>query len=207
MVRETLDLRRLNCINLALECVSYSAPLHLELGDFEFDVCAIHGGLVRFCDSYGHATVWKLPTQVPHNAPGCWHLHKTRSLLPSEPPSPFWIRRSQSIPARHWHGHGKNRLSWSHSPISFLHPTPTAACIVAPKSVTTVRSAVKPSATTSSNGLIGLKGTPLQDRAFQTGLRSCAHRGPFSPRSTAVSRDLPTHSQHKYCSVAFLPMH
>jgi hypothetical protein len=30
-------------------------------GDFEFDVCAIHGGLVKYCGECGFATVWKRP--------------------------------------------------------------------------------------------------------------------------------------------------
>ena len=74
-VRETLDFWKAtfpplpapqeNCVSLSLECASCNAPLLLDHGDFEFDVCAIHGGLVRYCDSCGFATVWKFPSPVP----------------------------------------------------------------------------------------------------------------------------------------------
>jgi hypothetical protein len=36
-------------------------------GDYEFDVCTIHGGLVRYCTDCGFATVWKRPE--PGEAP------------------------------------------------------------------------------------------------------------------------------------------
>ncbi len=50
---------------LALECSSCRASITVENGDFEFDVCAIHGGLVRYCDNCGMATVWKQTTHLP----------------------------------------------------------------------------------------------------------------------------------------------
>jgi hypothetical protein len=46
---------------LALECSGCHSPLTIERGDFEFDVCTIHGGLVRYCDECAFATVWKFP--------------------------------------------------------------------------------------------------------------------------------------------------
>ena len=42
---------------LALECIGCHASATVENTDFEFDVCAIHGGLVRYCDVFGMATV------------------------------------------------------------------------------------------------------------------------------------------------------
>ena len=54
---------------LALECSSCRAPITVENGDFEFDVCAIHGGLVRYCDNCGMATVWKQTTHLPSLRP------------------------------------------------------------------------------------------------------------------------------------------
>jgi hypothetical protein len=54
---------------LALECSSCRTPITLENGDFEFDVCAIHGGLVRHCDNCGMATVWKQTTHLPSLRP------------------------------------------------------------------------------------------------------------------------------------------
>ncbi len=54
---------------LALECSSCRAPVTVQNGDFEFDVCAIHGGLVRYCDNCGMATVWKQTTHLPSLRP------------------------------------------------------------------------------------------------------------------------------------------
>jgi hypothetical protein len=54
---------------IALECSSCRAPITVENGDFEFDVCAIHGGLVRHCDNCGMATVWKQTTHLPSLRP------------------------------------------------------------------------------------------------------------------------------------------
>jgi hypothetical protein len=46
---------------LVLECGSCGESLTVLNGDYEFDVCAIHGGLVRYCAECGSATVWKRP--------------------------------------------------------------------------------------------------------------------------------------------------
>ncbi len=54
---------------LSLECTSCRAPLTVENGDFEFDVCAIHGGLVRHCDNCGLSTIWKHTTHLPSLRP------------------------------------------------------------------------------------------------------------------------------------------
>ncbi|HWY08197.1 MAG TPA: PilZ domain-containing protein [Candidatus Acidoferrales bacterium] len=48
-------------LELVLECSSCGATVTLLNGDYEFDVCAIHGGLVRYCTECGFATVWKRP--------------------------------------------------------------------------------------------------------------------------------------------------
>jgi hypothetical protein len=48
---------------------SCTAPLVLEHRDFEFDVCVIHGGLVRYCDPCGFATVWKFTSTAPAPRP------------------------------------------------------------------------------------------------------------------------------------------
>lgn len=45
---------------LTLECVGCKSAMELANGDFEYDICAIHGGLARFCDECGMLTVWKL---------------------------------------------------------------------------------------------------------------------------------------------------
>jgi len=54
---------------LTLECSSCRAPITVVNGEFEFDVCAIHGGLVRYCDNCGMATVWKQTTHLPSLRP------------------------------------------------------------------------------------------------------------------------------------------
>jgi len=54
--------------SLFLKCASCTAPLVLEHGDFEFDVCVIHGGLVRY-DHCGSATVWKFASEAPAPSP------------------------------------------------------------------------------------------------------------------------------------------
>ena len=46
-------------LELVLECGSCGETVTLLNGDYEFDVCAIHGGLVRYCTECGFATVWK----------------------------------------------------------------------------------------------------------------------------------------------------
>jgi hypothetical protein len=46
-------------LELVLECSGCNATVTLLNGDYEFDVCAIHGGLVRYCVACGFATVWK----------------------------------------------------------------------------------------------------------------------------------------------------
>jgi PilZ domain len=48
-------------LELVLECGSCGDTVRLLNGDYEFDVCAIHGGLVRYCTECGFATVWKRP--------------------------------------------------------------------------------------------------------------------------------------------------
>ncbi len=46
-------------LKLYLACSACHSTFVVENGEFEFDVCAIHGGLVRFCDFCGYSTVWK----------------------------------------------------------------------------------------------------------------------------------------------------
>jgi len=49
---------------LTLECAGCREIVEVANGDFEFDICAIHGGLARFCDDCGMLTVWRRPTEV-----------------------------------------------------------------------------------------------------------------------------------------------
>jgi len=48
-------------LELVLACGSCGETVTLLNGDYEFDVCAIHGGLVRYCTDCGYATVWRRP--------------------------------------------------------------------------------------------------------------------------------------------------
>jgi hypothetical protein len=51
---------------LALECNNCHAPVTLRNGEFESDVCGIHGGLVRYRDACEYSTIWKPSTGTPH---------------------------------------------------------------------------------------------------------------------------------------------
>jgi len=44
---------------LVLECVGCEGAEEIKNGDFEYDICAIHGGLVRYCEECAYLTVWK----------------------------------------------------------------------------------------------------------------------------------------------------
>ncbi len=44
---------------LLLECGGRKGTVELENGDFEYDICRIHGGLARFCEDCGFLTVWR----------------------------------------------------------------------------------------------------------------------------------------------------
>lgn len=54
----SLEERRLE---LLLECTACGSSVTVLNGDYEFDVCAIHGGLVRYCSECGYVTVWSRP--------------------------------------------------------------------------------------------------------------------------------------------------
>lgn len=49
---------------LELECSGCKGVVELANGDFEYDICMIHGGLARFCEECGMLTVWKQPTEA-----------------------------------------------------------------------------------------------------------------------------------------------
>jgi hypothetical protein len=44
---------------LLLECGGCKDVVELTNGDFEYDICVIHGGLARFCHECGLLTVWR----------------------------------------------------------------------------------------------------------------------------------------------------
>jgi hypothetical protein len=53
---------------LTLECSCCHTPITLENADLEFDVCILHGGVVRYCGNCNLPTVWKRSTEI-FNAP------------------------------------------------------------------------------------------------------------------------------------------
>jgi hypothetical protein len=50
-------------VGLILECGGCRQIVELTEGDFEYDICAIHGGLARFCNDCGLLTVWRKSRQ------------------------------------------------------------------------------------------------------------------------------------------------
>lgn len=50
-------------VGLILECGGCKQIVELKDGDFEYDICAIHGGLARFCNGCGLLTVWRRSSQ------------------------------------------------------------------------------------------------------------------------------------------------
>jgi PilZ domain len=44
---------------LLLECSGCGDVVELENGDYEYDICMIHGGLARYCGECGLLTVWR----------------------------------------------------------------------------------------------------------------------------------------------------
>jgi len=49
---------------LLLECCACKDVIELANGDYEYDICAIHGGLARYCEECGLMTVWRQPLEV-----------------------------------------------------------------------------------------------------------------------------------------------
>jgi hypothetical protein len=47
---------------LALECSACKRVVELHGGDFEYDICVVHGAMARYCDHCGFLTVWREPT-------------------------------------------------------------------------------------------------------------------------------------------------
>jgi hypothetical protein len=55
---------------LALECSGCKEVVELVNGDFEYDICAIHGGLARYCKECGLLTAWRQSTELaPERGP------------------------------------------------------------------------------------------------------------------------------------------
>jgi hypothetical protein len=76
-------------LEFLLECSACGSPETVLNGDFEFDVVAIHGGLVKYCGECGFATVWKRPeagveprAKPKQAAPKCVEVQRRESVRP-----------------------------------------------------------------------------------------------------------------------------
>jgi hypothetical protein len=49
---------------LTLECCGCKGLVEITNGDFEYDICAIHGGLPRYCNECGLLTVWRQSAEL-----------------------------------------------------------------------------------------------------------------------------------------------
>jgi hypothetical protein len=78
-------------VGLILECGGCKQIVELKDGDFEYDICAIHGGSARFCNECGLLTVWRRSTE-PASAT------KEEKKTP-EPPQEMGIPLADSGPA------------------------------------------------------------------------------------------------------------
>jgi PilZ domain len=77
-------------VGLILECGGCRQIVELTEGDFEYDICAIHGGLARFCNDCGLLTVWRKSNQSSPKAknepePPKPEEHNTSQLPDLEP--------------------------------------------------------------------------------------------------------------------------
>lgn len=111
---EQLDFRQIEFLSppdeeeerppLFLQCNSCHSPITIENGDFEFDVCTIHGGLVRYCDQCSFATVWKMASSsdsAKAKIPSFLPSKPTHLLDPEEVHAPVAVmERPREVPAR-----------------------------------------------------------------------------------------------------------
>jgi PilZ domain len=125
-VDETLDFRRTRFppatdgqarpAVLLLECAGCHTVVELLNGDFEYDICAIHGGLTRHCDDCDMLMIWKRSTQLMPSVRPKKKPQPTREKWPPEQPS--LAPKKHSSPKK------------SPSPSSkAAQPEPTVACI------------------------------------------------------------------------------
>jgi hypothetical protein len=72
---------------LVLECGGCKSLVELRNGDFEYDICAIHGGLARFCDECGLLTVWRRSHEIaPKVREGARKAAVVKTVLPVAEP-------------------------------------------------------------------------------------------------------------------------
>jgi hypothetical protein len=72
---------------LLLECTGCREAVELLNGDFEYDVCAIHGGLTRYCEECGLLTVWRQSSEA---MPAARRVKTVKSRL----------KREESVPTQ-----------------------------------------------------------------------------------------------------------
>ncbi len=56
-------------VNTVMECGECSCAVALATGDYERDICAIEGGLARFCEQCGLLTMWRLRHELGGTLP------------------------------------------------------------------------------------------------------------------------------------------
>ena len=110
---------------LYLECSTCKAPVLLEHGDFEFDVCAIHGGLVRYCEQCSIATVWRVALQPAMPDLGILFPERKSVTAAASPASARWLQEIIPKP---------NCLHWIFRANPFPNRKSTAAFIAEPGS-------------------------------------------------------------------------
>jgi PilZ domain len=93
---------------LRLECGGCKTSLTLENSDFEFDICVVHGRLVRYCTQCGLSTVWTPPSLDKKNSiegyssavtPTNFDGQKMKPVHRKSTPSAAPARRSLTIEA------------------------------------------------------------------------------------------------------------
>jgi hypothetical protein len=63
-IRFPMPASREEAATISLSCNGCGSFATLEYGEFEEDICAIHGGLVRYCTQCGLATMWRIRREV-----------------------------------------------------------------------------------------------------------------------------------------------
>jgi PilZ domain len=63
-IRFPMPASREEAATISLSCNGCGNFATLEYGEFEEDICAIHGGLVRYCTQCGLSTMWRIRREV-----------------------------------------------------------------------------------------------------------------------------------------------
>jgi hypothetical protein len=108
---------------LRLECGGCKTSLTLENSDFEFDICVVHGGLVRYCTQCGLSTVWRQPGPERKKSANAYSGAPTTVDSDKQRTGPVAKKRSPGMaPAR-------SSLSIEAAALSFAKPAPSTGTI------------------------------------------------------------------------------